>query len=48
MKEIDFAACIPTFNAERFGVDLNTELALADGFHHADFVIHIEDDVVCA
>ncbi len=48
VEEIDFALCIPTFNAERFGVDLNTELALADGFHHADFVIHIEDDVVCA
>jgi hypothetical protein len=46
--EIDFAECIPTFNAERFGVDLNTELALADGFQHSDFVIHIEDDVVCA
>ncbi len=48
VEAIDFAECIPTFNAERFGVDLNTELALADGFRHAGFVIHIEDDVVCA
>ncbi len=48
VEGIDFAECIPTFNAERFGVDLNTELALADGFHRGDFVIHIEDDVVCS
>jgi hypothetical protein len=48
VEELDFAECIPTLNAERFGVNLNTELALADGFHRADFVIHIEDDVVCA
>ncbi len=48
IEEIDFAECIPTFNAERFGVDLNTELALADGFRRAGFVIHIEDDVLCA
>jgi hypothetical protein len=48
VEGIDFAECVPTFNGERFGVALNTEMALADGFRHADFVVHVEDDVLCA
>jgi hypothetical protein len=48
VESIDFAEYLPTFNAERLGVNLNTEIALGDGFRRAPFVIHIEDDIVCA
>jgi hypothetical protein len=48
VEGVDFAECIPTFNSEQFGVGLNTELALADGFRRSDFVIHLEDDVPLA
>ncbi len=48
IEAIDFAECLPTFNASRLGVNRNTENALLDGFAFGDFVIHVEDDIVLA
>src|SRR4051794_8309684 len=48
VEGIDFAECLPTFNRERLGVNLNTENALLDGFSFGDFSIHVEDDIVLA
>ena len=48
IETIDFAECQPTVNATRLGVNRNTENALLDGFGLADYVIHVEDDIVLA
>lgn len=48
VEGIDFAECLPTFNASRLGVNPNTENALLDGFGLSGFVIHVEDDILLA
>ncbi len=48
IEAIDFAECLPTFHNIRQGLNANTENALADGFARSDYVIHLEDDILCA
>ena len=48
LRGIDFAESRLIRNPYRLGVDINTENALRHGFGLADFVIHLEDDIVCA
>jgi hypothetical protein len=48
IEAIDFAECRPHFNGERLGCNENTDQALALGFNVADYVIHLEDDILCA
>jgi hypothetical protein len=48
IRAIDFAECRRVENPYVQDVSLNTENALRHGFLMADYVIHIEDDIVCA
>ena len=48
VRGIDFAECRIVENTHQLGVNLNTENALRHGFGLADFVIHLEDDILCA
>jgi hypothetical protein len=48
IRAIDFAECRRVENVHRLGVNVNAENALRHGFSLADYVIHLEDDIICA
>lgn len=47
-EQIDFAECRPVFNRRRLGCNGNLLRAIHTGFESANYVIIIEDDVLCA
>ena len=47
-ERINFAPCQIVSESEYLGCNQNTRRALAAGFRHGDYVIHIEDDVQLA
>jgi hypothetical protein len=47
-ERINFAPCRIVSESEHLGCNQNTRRALATGFRHADYVIHIEDDIQVA
>ena len=48
VEAISFAECQSTLNLTRLNTAANTHKVLSKGFQEADFVIHIEDDIVLA
>jgi hypothetical protein len=48
VRAVDFCECRPAWNPARLGVNRNTYAALEGGFALADFVVHVEDDVLLA
>lgn len=44
-ERVNFAPCRIVSESEHLGCNQNTRRALAAGFRHADYVIHIEDDI---
>lgn len=48
VRGVEFARCEPHLNESRLNTAANTHKALGRGFHEADFVVHVEDDIVLA
>lgn len=47
-EKINFAQCKIVSESSHLGCNQNTKRALARGFRHSDYVIHMEDDVMFA
>ncbi len=48
VETISFAECRPVFNPRRLGFNANIRQAFSKGFELADFVILVEDDILCS